>query len=164
MTPTRGLGLLLAAAALAIDQASKHWLLFSFGLADRQPVRLGPFADLILRWNRGISYSLFTSDGTTGRLVLLAVTLTATAALAVWLWRTGGRWTAGALGLLIGGALGNAYDRFAYGAVVDFVHLHVDGFSWYVFNGADVAITLGVILLLYDGFLAPQLRPASKMP
>lgn len=160
----RGLGLAVATLAFAVDQASKHWLLFSFGLEDRQPVRLGPFLDLILRWNRGISYSLFASEGDVGRFVLLAVTLTATGALAVWLWRAKAGLTAGALGLLIGGALGNAYDRFAYGAVADFVHLHAAGFSWYVFNGADVAITLGVVLLIYDAFLAPQFRPASKMP
>ncbi len=160
----RALGLALALVALLVDQGSKHWLLFSFGLADRQPVVLAPFLDLILRRNRGISYSLFTTDTDAGRLVLLTVTLVATAALAVWLWRARERTTAAALGLLIGGALGNAYDRFAYGAVVDFVHLHAGGYSWYVFNGADVAITLGVAILLYEAVLAPQWRPASKLP
>lgn len=160
----RGLSLVIAALVFAIDQASKRWLLFSFGLDERQPVRLGPFLDLILRWNRGISYSLFTSEGNAGRNILLAVTLAATGALSVWLWRARTPLTGCALGLLIGGALGNACDRFAYGAVADFAHLHVAGFSWYVFNGADVAITFGVILLIYDAFLAPQFRPASKMP
>lgn len=160
----RALGLVAAALALLVDQASKHWLLFSYGIAERQPVRLGPFLDIILRWNRGISYSLFTSDTETGRITLLVVTLAATAGLAVWLWRAREPATVAALGLLIGGALGNAYDRFRYGAVADFVHLHAAGFSWYVFNGADVAITLGVAILIYDAFLAPQWRPASKMP
>ena len=160
----RGLGLIVAALALAADQASKHWLLFSFGIESRQPVQLTSFLDLILRRNRGISYSLLTSDSEAGRYTLLAVTLAATVALAIWLWRTRTALTAAALGLLIGGALGNAYDRFAYGAVVDFVHLHAGGFSWYVFNGADVTITLGVAILVYEAVLAPQLRPASKMP
>ena len=160
----RALGLSLALLALLLDQGSKQWLRVSFDIEDRQPVALGPFLDVILRWNRGISYSLFTSDTEAGRYTLLVVTLAATAALAVWLWRAKDHATAAALGLLIGGALGNAYDRFAYGAVMDFVHLHAGGFSWYEFNGADAAITLGVIVLLYDAVLAPRWRPASKLP
>ncbi len=63
-----------------------------------------------------------------------------------------------AVGGILGGALGNLVDRVAYGAVVDFVHLHAGSFSWYVFNVADAAIVIGVVLLLVDGFLAPRTR------
>ena len=113
-----------------------------FDIANNQPVRLAPVLDLVLAWNKGISYSLFTTDSRYGPVILLAVTLAATALLAWWLWRATAAFTAVALGLLIGGALGNAYDRYAYGAVVDFVYFHVGGFSWYIFNGADCAIVL----------------------
>ena len=161
----RLLGAVIALLALACDQASKLWLLNGFHLAAKQPVVVTPFMDLVLAWNRGISYSLFTTDSAKGPWILLAVTLAATVLLAVWLWRTDQAWTAVALGLLIGGALGNAYDRFAYGAVVDFVHLHVGNFSWYIFNGADVAICVGVAVLLLGSWIAqPAGGHASKMP
>lgn len=148
----RHLGLAAAAIMLALDQASKLWLLLAFDLAQRQPVKLLPFFDLVLAWNTGISYSLFSGDSATGRWVLIAVTLTATIGLGIWLWTARHALTALALGLLVGGALGNLIDRLAYGAVVDFAHFHVGGFSWYVFNFADCGIVVGVALLLYDNF------------
>lgn len=161
----RLLGAVIALITFACDQGSKLWLLNGFDIADKQPVTVTPFFDLVLAWNRGISYSLFTTDSAKGPWILLAVTLAATLLLAVWLWRTDQPWTAVALGLLIGGALGNAYDRFAYGAVVDFVHLHAGNFSWYIFNGADVAICTGVAVLLLGSWIAqPDTGRASKMP
>lgn len=164
MTRVRWLGMGVAAVALLVDQVSKQWLLRSFDIADRQPVQLAPVLDLVLAWNKGISYSLFTTDSRYGPGILLAITLTATVLLAVWLWRSTSTVTAVALGLLIGGALGNAYDRFAYGAVVDFVHFHVGRFSWYIFNAADVAIVCGVALLLIESLLMPRVDHASKLP
>ena len=160
----RPLGVAIALAVLVLDQASKQWLLHGFDLAARQPVRLAPVLDLVLAWNRGISYSLFTTDSRYGPWILLAVTLAITAALVVWLWRATTTITGVALGFLIGGALGNAYDRFAYGAVVDFVWFHVGRFSWYIFNGADCAIVAGVGLLLIEAFRQPAKADASKMP
>jgi signal peptidase II len=131
-------------------------------------VTLTPFLDLVLTWNRGISYGLFQQDGPIGRWVLLAVTAVAIALLIVWLARTTSRLTALALGLIIGGAIGNAIDRFAYGAVADFVlftpRLGGLGFP-YIFNLADSAIVAGVAGLLYESLLgdraakAPRSRP-----
>ncbi len=158
------LGLAVTLLALTADQASKKWLLFTYDIDQRQPVRLGPYLDIVLAWNRGISYSLFTSHSRQGRLILLAVTLAAVVALSVWLWRARTTLTTVALGLLIGGALGNAYDRYAYGAVADFIHFHAGRFSWYVFNGADVAITAGVVLLIWESFFRGPATRASKMP
>ena len=135
-----------------------------FDIAERQPVRLAPVLDLVLAWNRGISYSLFTSDSARGPYILLAVTLTASALLMVWLWRATTPLTGVALGLLIGGALGNAYDRFAYGAVVDFVYFHIGRFSWYIFNLDEVAAVVGVGLLLLESFRDRPVSAASKMP
>jgi signal peptidase II len=162
---TRLIGALIALVVLLLDQGSKQWLLNGYGIAERQPVRVAPILDLVLAWNRGISYSLFTTDSAKGPWMLLAVTLGATALLAAWLWRTDQTVTAVALGLLIGGALGNAYDRFAYGAVMDFIYVHAGGFSWYIFNGADTAISIGVAVLLLGSWITqPAPAPASKLP
>lgn len=157
-------GAILALLVLLLDQGSKQWLLRGYGIAERQPVRIAPVLDLVLAWNKGISYSLFTTDAKEGPWVLLAITLSATALLAVWLWRASTSLAAIALGLLVGGALGNAFDRFAYGAVVDFVYVHVGSFSWYIFNGADCAIVLGVALLLVDSLRGSSEAGASKLP
>lgn len=153
MTDPRRLGVAAALLAFAADQATKIWLLRGFDLPARSPFRVTRGFDLVMAWNRGVSYSLLTSDTATGRDLLVAATLAATIALGVWLWRSATVPTCLALGLLIGGALGNLVDRIAYGAVVDFVSLHAGGFHWYVFNGADCAITAGVVLLLAEWLL-----------
>jgi signal peptidase II len=163
--PLTGLGVVVALIACAIDQATKLWLLNAFDLADRGLVALTPFLDLVLVWNTGISYGLFAQQGAVGQWALMAVKAAAVVVLWVWLARAGSRLTALALGLIIGGALGNAIDRVAYGAVVDFVLFHIKvgtfSFNWYVFNMADVAIVAGVIGLLYDSLLGIR---AAKAP
>ena len=154
--PHARLGLTIAAAAAAIDQITKFWMLFSFELGSRGIVTLTPFLDLVLTWNTGISYGLFRQEGAFGQWALLALTGIAVALLWIWLSRASSRLTAVALGLIIGGAVGNAIDRMAYGAVADFVLFHVTtasfSFKWYVFNVADAAIVAGVIGLLYETF------------
>ena len=164
--PLTRLGLVAALVAGVADQALKLWLLFGFDLANRGLVRLTPFLDIVLAWNTGISYGLFPQDTDFGRYVLLALKLAAVVALWVWLALAESRLTAVALGLIIGGALGNAVDRLAYGAVADFVLFHITtpsfNFNWYVFNLADAAIVAGVAGLLYESFFgvrAPQKRP-----
>lgn len=157
-------GVLIAALTLLVDQALKLWLLFDFDIAERQPVRLAPVLDIVLAWNKGISYSLFTTNSSKGPYILLAITMIATALLAMWLARAQTLGTSLALGLLIGGALGNGYDRFAHGAVVDYVYFHVGSFSWYIFNAADVAIVCGVGLLLLGSFRERSPSDASKLP
>lgn len=139
-----------AAIAFLIDQAVKWWLLAVYGIADRQPVSLAPFLDIVLVWNRGISYGWFASHTLATRLILIALSLGAAVALWLWAASTTQRVAALGLGLVIGGALGNGLDRVVHGAVVDFIHLHYGEFSWYVFNLADSAIVVGVGLLLYD--------------
>ncbi len=157
----RALGGLVAALTLAVDQANKLWLIFVFGIATRQPVELAPFFDVVFAKNPGISYSLFSARTGVQRFALLAVTLVATACLAFWLWRAKSRLVALALGLIVGGALGNAYDRLAYGFVADFYHFHVGSFSWYIFNLADAAIVIGVGLLIVDLLFFGE-RPGPK--
>ena len=163
--PLTRFGLLAAAIVCALDQAVKLWLLYGFDLANRGIVRLTPFLDFVLTWNTGISYGLFPQESDLGRYVLLALKLGAVVVLWIWLARAEQRLTALALGLIIGGAFGNAIDRLAYGAVMDFVLFHVTTpafrFTWYVFNLADAAIVAGVIGLLYESFLG---KPAAKAP
>jgi len=152
--PLSRIGLAAALATAAADQALKLWLLFVFDLQGRGTVRLLPFLDLVLIWNKGISYGLFQQDGPLGQWALLALKTVAVALLWIWLARSASRLTALSLGLIIGGAVGNAIDRLAYGAVADFVLLHLTTASislkWYVFNLADMAIVAGVAGLLYD--------------
>ena len=163
--PYTRLGVGFAAAACAIDQGSKVWLLQVYDLAHQGIVRLAPVLDLVLTWNTGISYGLFPQESDLGRGLLLAAKLVAVTALWIWLARSRTWLTAVSLGLIIGGALGNAIDRLAYGAVADFVLFHVTtesfNFNWYVFNLADAAIVAGVIGLLYESFAPGH---AAKAP
>lgn len=142
---------LIALVGLVLDQGTKLWLLHSFRLGERGAVPLVPTIDIVLVWNRGISYGLFQQDSDLGRWILIAATLAVILCLWVWSVRCQSRFLALALALVIGGAVGNAIDRVIYGAVVDFIHFHIGTFSWYVFNLADVWIVAGVIGLLYDG-------------
>ena len=163
--PLTRFGFAVALIACVIDQASKLYLLFVFDLAANGPVRLGPFFDFVLTRNTGISYGLFQTQGALGQGVLLAVKLLAVLLLWIWLARARGRLVALSLGLIIGGAVGNAIDRLAYGWVADFVFFHVSTatwrFEWYVFNLADVAIVAGVIGLLYESLVGDR---AAKAP
>ena len=163
LVSVRTLGLVAAALALILDQASKFWIVQIFDLPARQPVHLAAVLDLVMAWNRGISYSLFTADGETGRWLLIVATLAATALLVAWLLRARSALTGLALGLLIGGALGNVIDRLIYGAVADFVYFHAGSFRWYIFNGADCAIVSGVALLLVEMIWRHPRTDAHKM-
>ncbi|MFV0279807.1 MAG: signal peptidase II [Rhodoblastus sp.] len=152
----------VAGAAFAADQISKFWVIEIIGIEDRPPIRLTPFLDVVMAWNPGISYSLLPADTALGLVGLLALAALAFGVLGAWLWTTADRPTALALGLVMGGALGNALDRARYGAVADFLHLHttlpVGPLANYVFNIADAAIVAGVLVLLYESF---RPRPAG---
>jgi signal peptidase II len=158
-------GLIAALATLAIDQASKLWLLYVFDIGHRGTVKVTPFFDLVLAWNIGISFGWFQNDSVLAQTLLMLVKATAVIALAIWMARSRTTLATIALGLIIGGAIGNAVDRIAYGAVVDFALFHVqigqNVYNWYVFNLADAAIVAGVMALLYDSFLG---LPAAKAP
>ena len=163
--PLTNFGLAVASLVCLLDQTSKLYLLFVFDLAANGPVRLGPFFDFVLTRNTGISYGLFQTEGALGQAVLFAFKALAVVVLWVWLARSQTRLTGLALGLIIGGAVGNAIDRLAYGWVADFVFFHVSTanwqFNWYVFNLADVAIVAGVIGLLYETLVGER---AAKAP
>jgi signal peptidase II len=165
LTRHLGPGILAAIVVLVLDQASKLWLLDVFDIAHRGAVKLTPFFDLVLAWNVGISFGWFQNDSALAQIILMAVKAVAVIVLAVWMAWSRTLIATVALGLIIGGAIGNAIDRVAYGAVVDFALFHVQfgekTYNWYVFNLADVAIVAGVAALLYDSFLGV---PAAKAP
>ena len=165
MSPLLRSGLIAAVATLIVDQASKLWLLHVFDIGRRGMVQVTSFFDLVLAWNTGISYGWLQNMGTTGQTLLMAGKAVAIVLLAIWMARSQTRLAVIGLGLIIGGAIGNAVDRIAYGAVVDFAlfHIAVAGktYSWYVFNLADAAIVAGVAALLYDSLFA---QAAAKTP
>jgi signal peptidase II len=148
-------GGVIALAVVLVDQIVKAGVLAHFGRSELESSPLGPFLDLTLRWNRGISFSLFARDSASAQIALLALTLAATGLLAWWLFRSRSALSAVGLGLIIGGALGNAIDRIAHGAVIDYLDLHAFGRHFFVFNVADAAINMGVALLILDLLLAP---------
>ena len=159
MTPLLRAGLITALVVLIADQASKLWLLHVYDLGRRGIVEVLPLVNLVLAWNTGISYGWFPMDSAAGQWFLLAFKVFAVIALAIWMARSRTLLATIGLGLIIGGAIGNAIDRFLYGAVVDFVllHIRIGGklYNWYVFNIADVAIVAGVAVLLYDTLRNP---------
>lgn len=144
----------VAAATLVLDQANKWWMLYVYQIQEKGRVTVTSFLDLIFVKNTGISYSLFDMDSYTWQIALAIFAGLASLAMWVWLARAGtGRLMAWSLGLIIGGAIGNAIDRLLIGGVADFYSLHAFGFYWYVFNIADVAIVAGVAGLLYESVL-----------
>jgi signal peptidase II len=157
-------GVSVAALTCLLDQALKFWLLFNFDLANRGRFAVMPFFDLVLTWNTGISYGLFSQHGPIVEWALFVLKLAAIIFLWVWLARATWRLTAAALGLIIGGAVGNVIDRLHWPGVMDFVLFQIETanfeFRWYVFNLADVAIVAGVLVLLYEWLLAG----AAKAP
>ena len=163
--PLTRFGLTAATAVCLLDQITKYYLLAVFNLAANGPVRLGPYLDIVLARNTGISYGLFQTQAPLGQWILLAFKAAAVLLLWFWLAHAKDRLTALSLGLIIGGAIGNAIDRLAYGWVADFVFFHISTaswrFDWYVFNLADVAIVAGVIGLLYESVAGGR---AAKAP
>ena len=162
--PCSRLGLAVAAVTLVLDQAHKGWMLEVYRIGERGRVGATSFLDLVYVKNIGISYSLFDQDSYAGQIMLAAFGVVASCALWVWLARGGSnRLMAVSLGLIIGGALGNAIDRVVLGGVADFFSLHAFGFYWYVFNIADVAIVAGVFGLLYDSYVGSRNDAAKPL-
>ena len=160
-TPYARLVALVAATVFVVDQLTKLWILFGLDLLQVGRIPLLPFFDLTMVWNYGISYGLFQQDGDLGRFVLISIKIVAAVVLWFWAGQLPSKLMRVAMAGIIGGALGNAVDRIAYGAVVDFAHLHWGDFSWYVFNVADAAIVVGVLLMLYDAFFRGERAPAD---
>jgi signal peptidase II len=146
----------LAAAVLVLDQLSKWWVLQVFRLPEKGSVEVLPFFSLSMVWNRGVSFGMLQAEQDAARWALAFFSLAVAIALAVWARRVQRPLLAVALGLLIGGAVGNLIDRVRFGAVADFLDFSGLYFPW-VFNVADSGITIGVILLILDSLI-----PARK--
>jgi signal peptidase II len=154
-------GGVVALAVVLVDQIVKAGVLAHFGSPGVDPSPLGPFLNLTLQMNRGISFSLFARDTALAQVGLLALTLAVVGLLSWWLFRSRSALPAAGLGLIIGGALGNAIDRLAHGAVVDYLDLHAFGRHFFVFNVADAAINVGVAFLILDLLFVPS-APKSQ--
>ncbi|MDP1670801.1 MAG: signal peptidase II [Alphaproteobacteria bacterium] len=157
------LGLTVALGVALADWLSKYAVLYLINLPARQNIPILPFLDLTMVWNRGVSFGMLQTDSGYGRAALIGFTLAISIAVLVWLWRNHDILNATALGGILGGALGNIYDRLVYGAVADFFDFHVLGYHWYVFNVADAGISVGVILLLIRAFwVGDEVNEADK--
>ena len=140
----------LAAFVILADQLSKYWILYVYDLPSRFSTPIaGPFS-LTMVWNRGVSFGLFRADADLARWLLTIFSIGVAIALAVWVSKAQRPLLGVGLGLVIGGAIGNAIDRIRFGAVVDFLDFQRLGFFPWVFNVADSAITIGVVFLLLD--------------
>lgn len=155
---TRRAGIIAAVATLVLDQALKLWVYHVLDIANRGIIEVTSFFNIVLVWNRGISYGLFQQEDDLGRWLLVGLSVAAAIALAIWATRAKTVLVGVSLGLILGGAVGNAIDRSVYGAVLDFVHLHAYGYNWYVFNIADAGIVAGVAGLLYDSVFLDHKR------
>ncbi|HEY0115058.1 MAG TPA: signal peptidase II [Allosphingosinicella sp.] len=156
----RAYGYVLAFMVFALDQATKWVVTYPLELAFRRQIEILPFFDL--RWveNPGVSMGLFIASSETTRWLLVAMTTAIALFVAVWLWREKRRDDAWGLALVLGGALGNIVDRIRFGYVVDFADLHFGEWRpFLVFNVADAAITIGVLLLLVRALLTRREKP-----
>ena len=144
---------LLAAVVFVADQLSKYWIIHTVDLQSVGTIPVLPFFSLTWVQNYGVSMGMLQAASDTGRWLLVGVTAIISIVVAVWITREKHVWDRLALGLVLGGALGNIVDRMRFGYVVDFVHLHAGQWSFYVFNVADAAISAGAAILLWRALM-----------
>jgi signal peptidase II len=154
----KSLGRGLAAAVFVLDQASK-WLILDLFSASPRVIEVLPFFNLVLAWNRGISFGMFGGLGDWGPWILVGLALVICVVLVLWLAKAENRITAASLGLIIGGAAGNVVDRVRFQAVVDFLDVHAFGYHWPAFNVADSAICIGAVILILDSLFFNVEKP-----
>lgn len=153
--------LILIPSVFILDQLTKHWILTIHGMEPGLISAPLPLFNLVLVWNRGISFGMLNTHPEWMPWILLGMTSLLTLALCIWLKRTTRRYTQFGLAFVIGGALGNIVDRIRFGAVVDFLDFHWGTLHWPAFNIADSAIFVGVVFLLWDSILEAREKPAS---
>ena len=160
----RRLAYALAAIVFLADQLVKYWIIHVVELEQKVSVPVLPFLSLTWVENRGVSMGMLTADTDVGRWLLVGLTGVIATVVAVWI-RRERHWPESlALGLILGGALGNIVDRVRFGYVVDFVHLHWGPWSFYVFNIADAAITAGVVILLFRALIGRSDASSERLP
>ena len=147
------IGLSVGAIVVVLDQLTK-WLIRDVVLDTARYIEVTGFFNIVEVWNRGVSFGLFASDSPWTPYLLSALAIAISIVLIVWLRKADTTFLALALGFVIGGAIGNVFDRFIWGRVYDFLDFHAAGYHWPAFNVADAAISVGVGLILLDGFIA----------
>jgi signal peptidase II len=157
-------GVVVAILTLIADQISKYLIIAELQVPGNY-IDLLPIFQFNLQYNTGVSFSMFSSDAVATRIALVALTLAITGVMTWWMWRVHRLWLQTALGLIIGGALGNIIDRARIGAVTDFLLFHWQDWYFPFFNLADTAITIGAVMYLLDAlFLGHHDAPAHKDP
>ncbi|PPR24715.1 MAG: Lipoprotein signal peptidase [Alphaproteobacteria bacterium MarineAlpha10_Bin3] len=147
------LGIGIAIAISALDQLTK-WIVLNVVMTPPQTIAITDFFNLVLVANRGISFGLLSSDSPWGQPLLIALALALSAMLVFWLRGADNRLLAGSIGLVLGGAVGNAIDRVNHGAVIDFLDFYLGAYHWPAFNLADAAIVIGVAAIILEGLFA----------
>lgn len=142
-------GLVAACFVLLLDQISKWYLLLTV-MQPPQTIPILPFFNLVSAWNRGISFGMFNSDSAYSGWILSGIAIVIVIFLLNWLRKSESKRISLAIGLIIGGAVGNIVDRGVHGAVFDFIDLHLGGYHWPAFNFADSGITIGAVILILD--------------
>lgn len=150
------LGLTIAGIVLFLDRISKWWLISVYDMPDREQVTLLPFFKLVMWWNQGISFGLFQAHGQILRWAFIIVFSLICLLLVRWMTKTDRRLTLVGLGLVLGGAIGNIYDRVIFGAVADFFYFHIGDWYFPAFNVADMGISVGAAVLLFDAIVERQ--------
>jgi lipoprotein signal peptidase len=153
------LALVATIVVVILDQASKQWILQVFDDRPGQPIAVTGFLNLALVFNHGVSFGLANNNGPLNALLFTVLAAVIVAGLLAWLWRTGGTLLPLAIGMVIGGAVGNVVDRLARGAVTDFLDFHLGEWHWFVFNLADAAICVGVGLMVIDSLVGRRDAP-----
>jgi len=145
---------LIALVVIGVDQASKAWILYDV-MNPPSILPIFPFLDIVLTWNKGVGFGFLKANSTWGILGLVVTAIGISTVLGIWLWRTSEKLLLISLSMIIGGAIGNIIDRLRFGAVVDFIYVHVYIFGYHfpAFNVADSAITVGVCLLLIESYV-----------
>jgi len=144
------IGGIFALAAFLIDRLNKWWFIEIFDLPTKGVVEILPIFDVVMVWNKGISFGFLPAQSEFGRWALIVLNLIIVAFLTYWLKSVQVRYVACAIGLVIGGAIGNIYDRVMFGAVADFFQFHAGGWYFAVFNVADSFIFIGAMFLIFN--------------
>ena len=148
----------MAIVVIILDQMTKWWILTSV-MAPPQRIPVTGIFDLVLVYNRGVSFGLLGGAPSWATAALIVFALLLSMVLCIWMWRADSLLLGTALGFVVGGALGNVIDRFLHGAVVDFLDFHAAGYHWPAFNIADSAITIGVLILIIDSLKSKPAEP-----
>lgn len=156
------IGAIVTVIAFIIDRLSKWWFIDIFELPNKGTVEILPIFDVVMVWNRGISFGFLSASDDFGRWALVAMNLIIVGVLIYWLRTAKNIMVSGAIGLVIGGAFGNIYDRVKFGAVADFFQFHWDGWYFAVFNAADSFIFIGAVLLILNSTFGNDAESGNK--